>query len=40
MPIDIIKPFLELFEKSGKPAAIATNGAARLPLTADAPASV
>jgi len=38
MPIDIIKPFLELFEKSGKPAGVATNGAARISLTADAPA--
>jgi regulator of protease activity HflC (stomatin/prohibitin superfamily) len=38
MPIDIIKPFLELFEKSGKPAGgTATNGAARLPLRADSP---
>ena len=41
MPIDIIKPFLELFEKSAKPAGVtATNGAARVPLAADAPASV
>jgi regulator of protease activity HflC (stomatin/prohibitin superfamily) len=40
MPIDIIKPFLELFDKSAKPAGVATNGAARVPLTADAPASV
>jgi SPFH domain/Band 7 family protein len=35
MPIDIIKPFLELFEKSAKPVGIATNGAARLPLAAN-----
>jgi regulator of protease activity HflC (stomatin/prohibitin superfamily) len=40
MPIDIIKPFLELFEKSAKPAGIATNGAAHPSLTADAPANV
>ncbi len=41
MPIDIIKPFLELFEKSSKPAGATTgNGAARVPLTADAPAGV
>src|SRR5476651_194724 len=38
MPIDIIKPFLELFDKSGKPAGVATNGAARVSLTANAPA--
>jgi hypothetical protein len=37
MPIDIIKPFLELFEKSAKPAGIATNGAHVL-LTTDVPA--
>jgi hypothetical protein len=38
MPIDIIKPFLELFEKPVKPAAVAaTNGAAHALLTADAP---
>src|ERR1700729_49090 len=30
MPIDIIKPFLDLMEKTGKPAG--ANGAARLPL--------
>jgi regulator of protease activity HflC (stomatin/prohibitin superfamily) len=35
MPIDIIKPFLELFEKSAKPVGVATNGAARLPLAAN-----
>ena len=41
MPIDIIKPFLELFEKPGKPTAVVTNGAGRVPLAADtqAPAS-
>jgi regulator of protease activity HflC (stomatin/prohibitin superfamily) len=38
MPIDIIKPFLELLEKTGKPAGIATNGAAHVALTADVPA--
>ena len=39
MPIDIIKPFLELFEKSGKAAGAGatTNGAAHIPM-ADAPA--
>jgi hypothetical protein len=36
MPIDIIKPFLELFEKSGKATAVATNGADRVPHAADA----
>ena len=35
MPIDIIKPFIELMEKTGKPAGI--NGDARVPLTKDAP---
>jgi hypothetical protein len=35
MPIDIIRPFLELLEKAGKPAA--ANGAARMPLAAEAP---
>jgi regulator of protease activity HflC (stomatin/prohibitin superfamily) len=40
MPIDIIKPCLELFEKPGKGAGATTNGAARAPLTADAPAGV
>jgi regulator of protease activity HflC (stomatin/prohibitin superfamily) len=35
MPIDIIKPFLELVEKSGKPAG--TNGAAHIPLGTDVP---
>jgi regulator of protease activity HflC (stomatin/prohibitin superfamily) len=39
MPIDIIKPFLELFDKYAKPAAAATNGAARVPLMADIPAA-
>ncbi len=38
MPIDIIKPFLDLFDKAGKPAA-AANGAARMPLINDAPLS-
>jgi hypothetical protein len=31
MPIDIIRPFLELLEKAGKPAAL--NGAAHLPAS-------
>jgi regulator of protease activity HflC (stomatin/prohibitin superfamily) len=35
MPIDIIKPFLELLQKSGKPAG--ANGSARVPLAKDAP---
>jgi regulator of protease activity HflC (stomatin/prohibitin superfamily) len=42
MPIDIIKPFLELFEKSGKatgPSA-AANGATHLSLATDVPAAV
>ena len=34
MPIDIIKPFLELFDKTGKPAG--ANGAKRVPLMNDA----
>jgi regulator of protease activity HflC (stomatin/prohibitin superfamily) len=34
MPIDIIKPFLDLFDKTGKPA---TNGAARIPLMNEIP---
>jgi regulator of protease activity HflC (stomatin/prohibitin superfamily) len=35
MPIDIIKPFLELAEKAGK--ASGANGAARIPLAKDVP---
>ena len=35
MPIDIIKPFLELLQKSSKPAS--ANGSARVPLAKDAP---
>src|SRR3984893_15211527 len=35
MPIDIIKPFLELIEQPGR--AAVTNGDARLPLTKDVP---
>ncbi len=38
MPIDIIKPFLELFEKSGKPAG--ANGATRVPSIKDVPLAV
>jgi|SRR5579872_2783172 len=34
MPIDIIEPFLELFEKSAKPVGIAASGGARGPLGA------
>jgi regulator of protease activity HflC (stomatin/prohibitin superfamily) len=33
MPIDIIKPFLDMVEKSGKPAG--TNGSTHIPLVAD-----
>ena len=36
MPIDIIKPFLELLEKAGKPAPRA-NGALHMPVMEDAP---
>jgi len=39
MPIDIIKPFLELFDKPGKPASVVTNGSGHVPLAADAPTS-
>ena len=35
MPIDIIKPFLDLVDKTGKPAA--TNGSAHVPLVNDRP---
>jgi hypothetical protein len=35
MPIDIIKPFLELVEKSGKP--LGGNGATRVPLGKEVP---
>jgi regulator of protease activity HflC (stomatin/prohibitin superfamily) len=35
MPIDIIKPFLELLEKADKP--LSANGAARVPLVKDVP---
>ncbi len=38
MPIDIMKPFLELFEKPGKPASVVTHGAGRVSLAADAAA--
>jgi regulator of protease activity HflC (stomatin/prohibitin superfamily) len=38
MPIDIIKPFLELLERPGKPAG--ANGAAHLPLVSVVPAVV
>jgi regulator of protease activity HflC (stomatin/prohibitin superfamily) len=38
MPIDIIKPFLALLEKAGKP--IGANGDARVPLTMDIPLGV
>src|SRR6478736_3547387 len=37
MPIDIIKPFLELLEKAGKPAAASGNGDARVPPMKEAP---
>jgi regulator of protease activity HflC (stomatin/prohibitin superfamily) len=35
MPIDIIKPFLDLVEKSGKP--VGANGGTHIPLVADMP---
>ena len=35
MPIDIIRPFLELLEKAGKP--VGANGATRVPLMKDVP---
>ncbi len=38
MPIDIIRPFLELLEKAGKP--VGANGATRVPLMKDVPLSV
>jgi regulator of protease activity HflC (stomatin/prohibitin superfamily) len=38
MPIDIIKPFLELLEKAGKP--VGANGAARIPRAKDVPLGV
>ena len=38
MPIDIIKPFLELLEKAGKP--VGANGDARAPLGKDVPLGV
>lgn len=37
MPIDIIKPFMQLLEKAGKPAG--ANGVAHIPFTANAPAA-
>jgi regulator of protease activity HflC (stomatin/prohibitin superfamily) len=38
MPIDIIKPFLDLVEKSGKPASV--NGGTHVPLVTDVPLHV
>ena len=38
MPIDIIKPFLALLEKAGKPAS--ANGDARVPPMKDVPLAV
>jgi hypothetical protein len=35
MPIDIIKPFLELMEKAGKP--VGANGADRTPVAKGVP---
>jgi len=35
MPIDIIKPFLDLVDKSGKPAG--ANGSTRVPPAKEAP---
>ena len=37
MPIDVIKPFLELLEKAGKPAGASGNGDARVPPMKEAP---
>ena len=40
MPIDIIKPFLELLDKAGKPTGAGANGAARVPPIKDVPLGV
>jgi regulator of protease activity HflC (stomatin/prohibitin superfamily) len=37
MPIDIVKPFLELLEKAGKPAGASGNGDARVPPMREVP---
>jgi regulator of protease activity HflC (stomatin/prohibitin superfamily) len=37
MPIDVIRPFLELLEKAGKPAGASGNGDARVPPMKEAP---
>jgi regulator of protease activity HflC (stomatin/prohibitin superfamily) len=37
MPIDILKPFLEILDKAGKAPAAATNGAMRGPLVRETP---
>jgi regulator of protease activity HflC (stomatin/prohibitin superfamily) len=37
MPIDVIRPFLELLEKAGKPAGASGNGDARVPRMKEAP---
>jgi regulator of protease activity HflC (stomatin/prohibitin superfamily) len=40
MPIDLIRPFLELLEKAGKPAGASGNGDARIPPMTDVAAAV
>ena len=40
MPIDVIRPFLELLEKVGKPAGASGNGDARIPPMKDIPLAV
>jgi regulator of protease activity HflC (stomatin/prohibitin superfamily) len=40
MPIDVIRPFLELLEKAGKPASASANGDARVPPAKEAPLAV
>jgi hypothetical protein len=38
MPIDIMKPFLDILDRAAKPAAV--NGQAKLPPVHDAPALI
>jgi hypothetical protein len=40
MPIDVIRPFLELIEKAGKPTGTSANGDARVPPLKEAPLAV
>jgi hypothetical protein len=37
MPIDIVKPFLDLLEKSGRGAAFGANSDARVPIANEVP---